>query len=85
MKKRKEKIQQKITKNWTEIYILIAAPKLKETKSKEKEVGARVKMQCSEVHHHLTHNAIKFIKHEEVLNVKQSCSVLEICTLKIKK
>ena len=39
----------KIYENWSKSYILIKAPKLQETKSTEKKVGASVKKQRSEV------------------------------------
>ena len=36
--------------------------KIQETKSAKKKGGAFVKTECSEMKHHLTHDATKFIK-----------------------
>ena len=47
-------------------------------------MGACVKIHCFEVYYHFSHNIIKLIKHEAVPNMKQSFSVLKICTLKIR-
>ena len=80
-----KKTSNKNLQNWSKIYILILGPKQQYTKSTEKKVGACVKIQCSEMQHHLTHNSIKLIKHKAVPNMKQSCTVLEICTLKTHK
>ena len=46
-------------------------------------MNACLNIQCSEVYHHMTHDATKRIKHEAVFDMKQSYSVVNICTLKI--
>ena len=47
-------------------------------------MGACVKIQYSEVKHHLTHEATKLIKHEAVLDMKQPCLVVNTYTYSLK-